>query len=810
MSSEIVPSYPPDSAGYLPTGYAPNGWQQEQPAPEQPAGFQVGRIFAAIGRYKWLIVGLTVVGVASGYGFTRFLTPQYTASATVIMGVGGRGSATAGGPVPGDPIVAGPNWMGVLMSRSSLGAIVASRKLFVKPTQQADSTAFAGLDADDEAVVPGTYELRTNGATGRLTLVALPRKEGGPERVIQSGAIGDSVGRAIGLRWQPAGLEPSDTVRFTLMRPSMTANLVKSRLRTRAVPRTSILEITYTSPDRAEVVPVVNTLVNELVASAAEVQNRNIWQAADRLGRQADSVGRELRAAESMLETFKITTITEPTDAVPMTPGTGTSLMSPVMQDYFNKTLAHNNLKSERQRLEGILRDIRAGDVSTTAFSAVGSVNSSPELQEALKDLSVKEAQLRTARITYTDEHPAVRNVQRDLQVLRGEQIPLLTQQLIAELRKREALATADIGAAERRIRTIPTRTIEEQRLQREVAMRQSVYQTLMQSYQQTRVQALGNQRAITVLDSAVGTGRPEETQALIIILIACGAGLGLGLASAVVLDRIDPRFRYPEQATGELGLPIVGAVPTFRKEKNGSRDPDEASQIIEAFRTIRMNLRYAFDGAGSIAMAISSPGPGDGKSLVALNLALSFAEAGYRTLLIDGDIRRGELHAAFENPIVRRPGLMDHLVGTVPVESVFRETDIENLTLVPCGTRRHRGPELLQSQALNSFVDSMRTRFDAVIIDTPPLAAGIDPFVLGAATGHLLLVLRTGETDRKLAQSRLALAHRLPIRVLGAVLNDIEAEGAYRYYSYLYGYSVDDDEPQTHGRLVAKTGTGD
>jgi tyrosine-protein kinase Etk/Wzc len=92
-------------------------------------------------------------------------------------------------------------------------------------------------------------------------------------------------------------------------------------------------------------------------------------------------------------------------------------------------------------------------------------------------------------------------------------------------------------------------------------------------------------------------------------------------------------------------------------------------------------------------------------------------------------------------------------------------------------------------SPALPTLLSRLATRFQVIIIDTPPLGAGIDPFALGSATGNMLLVLRSGETDRKMAEAKLQLLDRLPVRVLGAVLNDISAKGVYRYYSYLSEY---------------------
>jgi polysaccharide biosynthesis transport protein len=257
---------------------------------------------------------------------------------------------------------------------------------------------------------------------------------------------------------------------------------------------------------------------------------------------------------------------------------------------------------------------------------------------------------------------------------------------------------------------------------------------------------------------------------------------------------------------TKELGLEIIGALPTIRI--GNFNTPEEASQVVEAFRAIRLSVRHAYQSSGPVMMTISSPGPGDGKSLVSSNLALSFAEAGYRTILIDGDIRRGEMHRTFN--VEPRPGLLDYLVGEATKEQIVRTTSHDNLMLVPRGARRHRGPELLASEAMLRLLASFRSEYDVIISDSPPLGAGIDPFALGTATGNMLLVVRAGETDRKMAQAKLALLERLPVRILGVVLNSIRAEGVYRYYSYIEGYETvtDEDAPSldTHiGELTAK-----
>jgi tyrosine-protein kinase Etk/Wzc len=205
--------------------------------------------------------------------------------------------------------------------------------------------------------------------------------------------------------------------------------------------------------------------------------------------------------------------------------------------------------------------------------------------------------------------------------------------------------------------------------------------------------------------------------------------------------------------------------------------------------------------------VTITSPGPGEGKSFVASNLALAFADAGHRTLLIDGDVRRGELHRLLDAK--RKPGLTDYLQGTVPREDIIQTTRFASLWFVGGGTRMHSAPELLSSPGLAQLLLAFRSSYDVILVDSPPLGAGVDPFVLGTATGSLLLVMRTGVTDKELAEAKLDMLDRLPVRVLGAILNDVQPGGAYRYYGYQYYVEGYETQEETDERAVPASREG-
>ena len=191
------------------------------------------------------------------------------------------------------------------------------------------------------------------------------------------------------------------------------------------------------------------------------------------------------------------------------------------------------------------------------------------------------------------------------------------------------------------------------------------------------------------------------------------------------------------------------------------------------------------------LTLAVTSAAPGDGKTLISTNLALSFAEVGLKTVLIDGDTRRGVLHRM--HGLKPAGGLTEYLAGLIDEGQAVRPTSQANLSFVSCGVRHPRSPELLASPRLKRLVEILSQKFDVVIFDTPPLAAGIDGYAISAAAGHVLMVLRMGQTERRLAAAKLSALDRLPVDIIGAALNAVPSTGEFQYYAYSSGYSVED-----------------
>jgi succinoglycan biosynthesis transport protein ExoP len=503
-----------------------------------------------------------------------------------------------------------------------------------------------------------------------------------------------------------------------------------------------------------------------------------------------------------------VATITLPSDRPPPPASTGTlgaggasdATRDPVFGNFFSMQLDRDQMRRDREALERVLAQQGDSGLSAEALAVVGSVQRNADLSEALKELNSKQADLRTLRYRYSDEYPPVRRLADEIATLRRQTIPTLARGLAGELGARDAELSRRLDADSRNLRAIPPRAIEETRLRRGVTLAENLYTTLQQRFEEARLAEASTVPDVRILDHAVVPQRPVRNMAPRVIMLGFIASLGLGIFGAVILDRIDPRVRYPDQVSREMGLPILGAVPHLRtlphagRQGRGSRMPEDVNQVVEALRGVCLNLVYAHGGRAPLLVTITSPGAGDGKSFLAANLAHTFADGGHRTLLLDADIRRGVLHRRLNAR--RRPGLSDFLRGEAPLDAIVQATPYPSLSLIGCGTRAYNAPELLGSPKMAELVNGMRSGYDVILIDSPPLGAGVDPLILGTLTGTLALVLRTGYSHRDVAAAKLEVLQRLPIRLLGAILNDVPAGGAYRYYSYyLPGYEASDED---------------
>ncbi len=817
MSANLVPSNAPQPPAPM-TAPAFPPLQPWGSPPAQPAettmGDRLSRAVAAIKRYKWLVLTIVAVGSASGFALTRFVDPKFDVSASIWVNTAREASGMIG-PVAAPGLVnSDVGWRELARSYAVLDKVVSRLALYVTPDSPGDTLVVRHLYPTD-SLQPGPYVLAISGNSYTLHRKAETRGE--VEKVIERGTVGDSVGRKVGFLWQPSAelLAGRKEVGFYVVTPREAAYKLGNDMSVTVGQTSNLMVFQLSGPKSGLLATTLNTIAHTFVNEAVRLKRENLTVQAETIEEQLRLAAQQLSSTQSALERFKVNTITEKTDVLANAPGISTTL-NPVMTQYLTDRTNFDLVKRDREALERIVNESkdRGGKISLEALRAVGTAyQGNAQLQQELTNLNAAKSTLVTLQKTYTDEFRLVKDAKAQIEQMETQTIPALVQSSLTELRNRETEMNRRIQGQSQELRQIPARTVEEMRLNRELANAGVIYNDLQQRAVGARLSERNALPDVSILDTAVAPRLPSSDTTLAIILVAIGASIALGLLLALLLDRLDKRFRYPEQATHELGLDIVGAIPSYRNPTNAAARLEEASQLIESFRTIALSIRSAFDGMGPIALTISSPGPGDGKSFTSANLSSALADSGYRTLLIDGDIRRGGLHetfAPFDHPPDRvnelmSPGLLDYLAGDAQLEDVIRQTQHHvNLSIIPTGTRRSKGPELLASERMANMLRELRTQYDAIIVDSAPLGAGIDAYALGAATGNLVVVLRAGETDRKLAQAKLNVLDRMPIRLLGTILNDIGEMPQFKYYYYLEGYRSD---AENGALLSASTG---
>ena len=786
-----------DAVDLYQDGGAPT-WGGGESAPAKPAGPKLGRYLAALNRFKWLIVLFVLLGAAGGYTATRFLEPEYEVRATILLeqGTGTSADGPDRGPIQAAELLRASGWQDLLRSFTIADPIVEDLALFVHPEEERDSTLFRSFRVVQQQLRPGSYRLTINGQGYTLSL--------NPGLEVEKGNIADSIGRPAGFLWRPGAqaLANRKQIDFDVETPREASIALIRKLRMELKEGSSFLFLNLTGNNSVRTAATLNAWVEQFVSVATALKKQNVTSLAAILEGQREYAAKNLSDAEAALQSFRVSTVTQPNERQTIAPGLDMTT-NPVFDMYFNNKIIAENLQRDRESIERIVAGSRqTGIIEREAVLSIPSVTTDPaadNLRRALAEQSEREFNLRKLRESFTDEDDRTKNELAALTTLRTTTVPRAVETYLAQLRMRENQLKSQIATSSRELQSIPSRTIEEQRLKRQLEVSDLMYRSLDQRSQEARLAEAATIPDVRVLDSAVAPLEPTRNTAPVIILGAVGAALGLAILLAILLDQADKRFRYPEQATDDLGLFILGVVPVV-EAKGRRRAADQAAQVVEAFRTIRMNVRYAADPSRPLMMTITSPGPNDGKSLISSNLALSFAESGLRTLLIDGDIRRGELAKTFATP--QRPGLVEYLDGTALITEVLHHaTSHPNLTVMPAGARRRRAPELLATPRLNQMLNQMAAEYDVIVVDSPPLGAGFDAYALATATGNMALVLRAGVTDRKMAAAKMAVVETLPVRVMGAILNGIKLSGVYQYYSYYQDYAAHDEEPT--GRLV-------
>jgi succinoglycan biosynthesis transport protein ExoP len=294
-------------------------------------------------------------------------------------------------------------------------------------------------------------------------------------------------------------------------------------------------------------------------------------------------------------------------------------------------------------------------------------------------------------------------------------------------------------------------------------------------------------------------------------LLMGAAFGFLMSAGGAYLLDLADKSFRNPEEIRRRLGLPIVGHVPYVLSAAEPVVTLDGAGNSVEidpalvalhkpmspeaeGFRGIRTALYFNCHGQRHNVIQVTSPNMGDGKTTLITNLAVSIAQSGRKVLIVDADLRRPRVHRSFG--LTGKIGLAEVIAGSAELDEAIQITAVPNLSVLPCGRRPQNPAELLTSPRFEDVIDDLRSAFDYVLVDTPPLLAVSDPCIVAPRMDGLLLTIRLSKNGRPSAERARDLLAGLKTNCIGVVVNGVGKHGTmigygYEHYRYADEYAT-------------------
>src|SRR5216683_1996175 len=585
---------------------------------------------------------------------------------------------------------------------------------------------------------------------------------------------------------------------------------IQRNLTIRTSGNSRLMEVLYESPDPKGAADFANTLVSEFIELSQEERWKSAEGTAEWLTNHLNIMKTQLEQSEAQLQDYARTS--------------GLTVTSE------KENLAENRLKE----IQDELSKAEADRIGTQAKFEGAKSKPADSLPEILEDPTMREYRQRLTDLqrqyaelsaTLTPEHYKVQRVQAQIDELKFQMLnerrnvlKRIGNEYQAALR-REALLSKAHTEQQKVVADQSEKAIHYDTLKRDVDSNRRLYETMLQRVKETSLAAAMRDSNVLVVDRARPPLRPYRPSLPMNSAIGLFSGVLLGFGFVLCMERIDRRIIAPGDAQAYLDFPELGVMPLDEAAvpwqiSNGSQPrrpgaslprksavssslgdgPELAtwkrkpSLLAECTRTTLTSILLpSQNGEGPQVIVLTSPSPGDGKTTVTCNLSIAVAEIGRRVLLIDGDLRRPRLHKVFG--VSNNWGLSDVLwadtsLETVPISHLVRDTEISGLCLLPGGSCGGTPSNLFYSPRMSMLLKRLRTEFDMIMIDAPPIIHLADARVLGRLADGVILVIRAGQTT---TESALFASQRFAedgTCVLGTVLNSWDPKTS-RHYGY-------------------------
>jgi capsular exopolysaccharide synthesis family protein len=592
--------------------------------------------------------------------------------------------------------------------------------------------------------------------------------------------------------------------------------LLKSVLDVRVGTKDDIIGVSFKSPYPAEAAEVVNAVVDSYIKFNASRKRSTSAEVLKILKNEKDKRDKELSEKLKLMMDFKRENVslafeTDQGNIVIERLGTLSTVLTEAQLASIESKSAYESAKAMMSDPAKLTQFIEAQRAKGTYISTVS------EKAELMSKLDQLQLRLKDRLRQVTLEHPAVTSLENEIAQIKSQIERMDADFVQAQL----AVAEQQYLAAKEKEDQI-TKYYEDQ-LQLALNLNEQLAQyTILQSdWEQTKklCDILGDRIKevnvtedvgalnISILEFARQASNPSEPQKGRYVGLALIIGFMLGCALALLRDWMDQTLRSAEEVLSVLGVPVLGVVPSMYGKRSivarGRKvyfEPN--SRAAEAYRMIRTSVFFGVPNGKAKTILVTSPGSLEGKTTLASNLAITMAQAGQKTLLLDADFRNPMQYQVFE--MNGGNGLLSLLSGTTTLERAIHASGVDGLELLPCKTQLFNSSEILNSKSFAKLIKTLSEKYDRVIIDSPPILPVTDAQILAAICDITLLVLRADKSTRK--NSRLARDGLLSVgaNLLGVVVNNVSKRGRYGYYS---GYGCNDGNYGFDSRKVKQTG---
>jgi polysaccharide biosynthesis transport protein len=460
-------------------------------------------------------------------------------------------------------------------------------------------------------------------------------------------------------------------------------------------------------------------------------------------------------------------------------------------------------------------------------FAKAGNIDAVPQLREnnMLQDLTRKRADTYSTFVDalnqYGPNFPKVQRIQAQLKEIDGLMDNEKRNILEAlgndynAARQREGLLSEALNEQKNEVNLMAASMVEYNILKRDAEGNKAMYDGLLTKLKEANLAAGLKSSNIRWVDPAMIPSTPTRPAKTRNIALSFVVGLVGGIGLALLREYLDNTVKTPDDVETLARLPSLAVVPAFTDDNGSARKSRllgasvnghekrielvaqhlPKSQMSEAFRALRTSLLLSQAGHPPQVILVTSALPREGKTTSAANLAVTLAQLGDRTLLIDADLRKPGIGRLLNLTDGKYPGLSSYLAGVSTLDLVtVAHHAIPNLVAIPTGPLPPNPADLLSSHKLADAINQLRTQYKFIVIDSPPIMAATDAVIVSVQADGVLLVVRSGETPKEAFTRARDLLTSVKCRLLGVVLNAVDSSApdyyySYRYYPYSYGY---------------------